>query len=155
MRAYEKTGVLSLKDLTLPAPQHLKKGVAILECVQEIPCNPCVDVCPVGAITMDDINAPPHIDYDSCISCGRCVAICPGLAIFMVQISGGRARVTLPYEMLPLPKKGDEVWALDREGNLLGTAIVDKVITRKDTPVVTVEVAAGQAMDTRAIRVKP
>jgi Fe-S-cluster-containing hydrogenase component 2 len=155
MRGYERTGVLSVDDLTLPTEAQLRKGVAIIECVQEIPCNPCVDVCPVSAISMEHINAPPEIDYDKCISCGKCVAICPGLAIFLVQITDDGARVTLPYEMLPVPSQGDEVWALNREGNILGPAVVDTVSKQEDTYVVTVLVAETFAMDTRSIRVKP
>ena len=62
MHNYEKTGVLSTKDLKLPPKKHLEKGVAILECVQEIPCDPCVASCPVNAISMKDINAPPVVD---------------------------------------------------------------------------------------------
>ena len=37
MHNYEKTGILSLKDLRIPSKKQLKKGVAILECIQEIP----------------------------------------------------------------------------------------------------------------------
>ena len=64
MHQYEKTGILSHKDLQIPSQKQLEKGVAILECVQEIPCNPCVDSCPVHAISMKDINAPPVNDFE-------------------------------------------------------------------------------------------
>ena len=69
MREYEKTGILSIKDLQVPKEKELEKGVAILECVQEIPCNPCVESCPVHAISMKDINAPPVNDFEKCIGC--------------------------------------------------------------------------------------
>ena len=106
MKNYEKSGILSKNDLILPSKKQLKKGVAILECIQEIPCNPCVDCCPVDAISMKDINAPPIVDYDKCISCGKCVGICPGLAIFVVKVKNGKALITLPYEFLPVPQLG-------------------------------------------------
>ena len=56
IKKYEKTGVLSIRNLRLPTDDQLKKGVAIIECVQEIPCNPCIAICPVNAISMENIN---------------------------------------------------------------------------------------------------
>ena len=52
MNEYEQTGVLNIKDLSLPSDKQLNKGVAITECIQKIPCNPCVDSCPFHAITI-------------------------------------------------------------------------------------------------------
>lgn len=153
MREYERTGVLSLDDLQLPSEDQLRKGVAITECVQEIPCNPCVTSCPVQAITMEDINAPPVVDYDRCVACGRCVGVCPGLAIFVVKLRGNRAEVTLPYEFLPVPKAGDSVEALDREGNVVDTGVIKKVKKQGKTWVITVEVDKTFVMDVRNIKV--
>lgn len=153
MHSYEKTGVLSIKDLKQPSKKHLEKGVAILECIQEIPCNPCVDVCPVNAISMKDINAPPVIDFDKCTGCGRCVGICPGLAVFVVKVKDGRALVTLPYEFLPIPKVGDKAKALDREGTVRDRGVIKKVVKKDKTTMITVEVNEDLAMDIRNIRV--
>ncbi|MBN1281266.1 MAG: 4Fe-4S dicluster domain-containing protein [Candidatus Thermoplasmatota archaeon] len=153
MRAYERTGVLSPTDLVLPTKQQLEKGVAILECVQEIPCNPCVDACPVHAISMKDINAPPVNDYEKCTGCAKCVGVCPGLAIFVVKQQGTKALITLPYEFLPVPSPGDVVQALDRVGAARQQATVKKVVKRGKTMVITVEVDAAVAMDIRNIRV--
>jgi Fe-S-cluster-containing hydrogenase component 2 len=153
MREYEKTGVLCKKDLQLPSKKQLEKGVAILECVQEIPCDPCVDSCPVHAISMKDINAPPVNDFDRCIGCTKCVGICPGLAIFVVKVKGKNAKVTLPYEFVPAPKAGDVVQALDRTGAVRGKARVTKVVKQGRTLVVTIEIESGLAMDIRNIRV--
>jgi len=153
MREYERTGILSTKDLKLPSKKQLEKGVAILECVQEIPCDPCVDSCPVNAISMKDINAPPINDFDKCIGCTKCVGICPGLAIFVVKVKDGKALITLPYEFLPVPKVGDNVKALDRTGDVRGEALVKKVLKIGKTMVVTVEVDEDLAMDIRNIRV--
>ncbi|MGC9554795.1 MAG: NADH-quinone oxidoreductase subunit I [Thermoplasmatota archaeon] len=155
MREYEKTGVLSVDHLRLPSEEHLARGVAVIECVQDIPCNPCVDACPVQAISMEDINAPPQMDYEACIGCGQCVAVCPGLAIFLVKVDDGRGWVTLPYEMLPVPGQGDQVTLVNREGEEVGRGTVTKVVKRRDTCVVTVEVPPALAMQVRAIRVKP
>jgi Fe-S-cluster-containing hydrogenase component 2 len=153
MDNYEKTGILLLKDLRMPSKKQLKKGVAILECIQEIPCNPCVESCPVHAISMKDINAPPINDYEKCIGCAKCVGICPGLAIFVVKIKDKKAFVTLQYEFLPVPKVGDKVDALNREGAKVGLGIVRRVVKQGKTNVITVEVDEDLVMDVRNIRV--
>jgi len=153
MHNYERTGILSAKDLKLPSKTQLERGVAILECVQEIPCNPCVDSCPVHAISMKDINAPPVVDFDTCIGCGKCVGVCPGLAIFVVKVKDKKALITVPYEFLPVPNVGDTVKALDREGKVKGNGIVRRVLKKGKTMVITVEVCETLAMDVRNIRV--
>jgi Fe-S-cluster-containing hydrogenase component 2 len=153
MRGYEKTGILTTKDLRLPSQKQLEKGVAILECVQEIPCNPCVESCPVHAITMKDINAPPVNDFEKCIGCTKCVGICPGLAIFVVKITDKKAWVTLPYEFVPTPTVGDIVQAVDRTGKTRGSAVVKKVVRQGKTMVVTIEIESRLAMDIRNIKV--
>jgi Fe-S-cluster-containing hydrogenase component 2 len=153
MRQYEKTGILSSKDLQIPSEKQLEKGVAILECVQEIPCNPCVESCPVHAISMKDINAPPVNDYEKCIGCTKCVGVCPGLAIFVIKIIDTKALVTLPYEFVPVPKVGETVQALDRTGSVRGDALVKKVIKQGKTMVITIEIDRDLAMDIRNIRV--
>ncbi|PNX47606.1 MAG: (4Fe-4S)-binding protein [Thermoplasmata archaeon M11B2D] len=153
MREYEKTGILSSKNLKLPTRKQLEKGVAILECVQEIPCNPCVDSCPVHAISMKDINAPPVNDFERCIGCTKCVGICPGLAIFVVKVKEGKAWVTLPYEFVPVPKVGNLVQVLDRAGVVRGDGLVTRVVKQGKTLVVTIEIDGKLAMDVRNIRV--
>jgi Fe-S-cluster-containing hydrogenase component 2 len=153
MPDYEKTGILSMKELKIPSKKQLEKGVAILECVQEIPCNPCVDSCPVHAISMKDINAPPVNDFEKCIGCTKCVSVCPGLAIFVVKIKDDKAWVTLPYEFIPIPKVGENVQALDRSGTSRGKSVVKKIVKHGKTMVVTIEVQSSLAMDIRNIRV--
>jgi Fe-S-cluster-containing hydrogenase component 2 len=153
MHDYEKTGILSMKELQVPSKKQLLKGVAILECVQEIPCNPCVDSCPVHAISMKDINAPPVNNFEKCIGCTKCVGVCPGLAIFVVKIKDHKAWITLPYEFITVPKVGDRVQALDRSGRSRGKAIVKKIVKQGKTMVVTIEVKSSLAMDIRNIKV--
>jgi Fe-S-cluster-containing hydrogenase component 2 len=153
MREYEKTGILSLKELRLPSQKQLEKGVAILECVQEIPCDPCVESCPVHAISMKDINAPPVTDFERCIGCTKCVGVCPGLAIFVVKVKDDKAWITFPYEFLPVPNVGDTVKAIDRTGTSRGNAVVKKVMRSGKTMVITIEVDSTLAMDVRNIRV--
>ena len=154
MKGYEQTGVISINDLRLPSKKQLKKGVAVIECVQRIPCDPCVDACPVKAISMNDINDPPVIDYDRCTGCGTCIAVCPGLAIFLVKIQGDVAFISLPYEFLPLPEVGEKVEMLDREGKKRGEAEVVKVKKIGKTAVITIAADKNLAMVVRNIRVK-
>jgi Fe-S-cluster-containing hydrogenase component 2 len=152
MREYEITGILTRKYLNLPNRDQLKKGVAIIECVQKIPCNPCVESCPVNAISMKNINAVPKIDYNKCTGCKRCVGICPGLAIFVIKLMDDKALITLPYEFLPIPKIGETVTSLDREGKSRGKAKVVKVNKSNKTNVVTIEVDKDLIMEVRNIK---
>ena len=153
MSSHEKTGVLSTKDLKLPSKEHLEKGVAIIECIQEIPCDPCVASCPANAISMKNINALPVVDFEKCIGCGKCVGFCPGLAIFVIKSKDDKALITLPYEFLPVPEVGDTVKALDRWGNIRCDGTIKQVLKKGKTMVITVEVRTDLAMEIRNIRV--
>ncbi len=153
MKDYEKTGVLKPSDIQMPSEEHLKKGVAILECVQEIPCNPCVDACPVDAISMENINSPPATNFEKCIGCAKCVSVCPGLAIFVVKIDGNKGLLTLPYEFLPIPREGEKVKIFDREGKEIGEGMVKRVKKENETHVITVETERNCAIEGRHIKV--
>lgn len=167
-----ETGVPTIDDMVdvVPPIERLKKGpVAIIECFQEIPCNPCYTSCPAEAIGgMDNINNVPVLDYDKCIGCGSCITACPGLAIFVVDYlrqssvskiswngknaQKGSSIIRIPYEFSPLPKEGDMVIALNREGITVGEARVFKVQSEKSknkTAVVWLEVDRGLVMEIR------
>jgi Fe-S-cluster-containing hydrogenase component 2 len=161
----KKTGILSAEELKdspgIPSEARRRKGpVASIECLEDIPCNPCESSCSAGAILVgDDITNIPHLDGDKCVACQTCVYICPGQAIVMVDESlpDGKAAVMMPYEYRPLPEKGDVVTALDRSGNQLGDATVTAVRHTKrmdQTPTVTIEVPREWSMQARAIRLK-
>lgn len=152
MSRYEKTGIISKEDITIPNQNYLEKGIAIIECIQHIPCNPCVESCPFNAISMPDINELPVVDFDRCVGCGKCISICPGLAIFLVKLKDNKALISLPYEFIPIPKVGDSVIALDRAGINRGKAKVKKVVKRGKTSVITIEVNDSLAMEVRNIR---
>jgi Fe-S-cluster-containing hydrogenase component 2 len=133
-------------------------GLVIVECPQRIPCNPCNTSCPVGAIVeFKDINDVPVIDYPKCTGCAMCVAKCPGLACFVADLTFGDdvALMKLPYEMLPVPAKGDRVKCLGRTGDTVCDGKVENVTEpHKDrTRVVHVSVPADKVNDVRAIRV--
>lgn len=101
---------------------EIKQGVyPVLNCVQEIPCNPCDTICPKGSIKIEGniLNPPKYLG--GCIGCEMCVAICPGLAITLVDFRKGEPIVTLPFEFEEgVIKVGDEVTLTDRLGNVLG-----------------------------------
>ena len=129
MEEYERTVVVTLDYLerlgNVPSEDRLKKGpVAMTECVQDIPCNPCFEVCPVKAIEMPEINHRPIVHFDKCIGCTLCMQVCPGLAIVMLDKSKEKPRLTIPYELLPMPERGDEVTLIDREGKDIGVGKV-------------------------------
>lgn len=103
-----------------PSEKRLAEGpVVIVECFQEIPCDPCYTSCKSGCILpFEDINDLPRMDFDKCNGCGVCISACPGLAIFMVDetYSEKEALVTIPWEFIPPPEEGSAVMGLDREG---------------------------------------
>ncbi len=110
-----------------------KRPVAVLECWEEIPCDPCVTACNTGAISMIHLSGLPVLDKDKCTGCGLCAAVCPGLAIFILNYDHDEINgtVTIPYEFLPLPEKGSHVTGTDREGKSVCTVEVTRIISAK------------------------
>ena len=125
---YTETGYFSEEHLDFPSEERMKKRpAAVAECSQPIPCNPCVDACPVGAITITkNINWSPIVDFEKCTGCGMCLGLCPGLAIFLVDLSKEKSQVTVPYELFP-PEEGQRVNLLDRAGNNIGEGTIEKI----------------------------
>jgi len=128
----------------------------IIECFEAIPCNPCETSCPVGAIKVGaNINDVPVIDYSICTGCGVCATKCPGLAIFMYQErEDGMALVGIPYEFLPVPERGQTVYAIGRNGEVLCTARVDRITrSANKTNIVYLTVPEELGRDVRHIHV--
>ncbi len=106
----------------------LVRPKAILECYEDIPCNPCSTSCPFDAIDIgENINKQPKLDPDKCTGCGICVTHCPGLAIIVAQIKFDQAIFKIPYEFNPKPKVGDIVEGVNREGIKICDAKIVKV----------------------------
>lgn len=116
-----------------PGVTHQKKIHPVIECTQNIPCNPCQDACKKGCIMIGkNITSLPVVDErQECIGCGMCVASCSGQAIFLVEedVEPGYGEVTMPYEFLPLPKEGEKGMALGRDGKEVCEATVTKIRT--------------------------
>lgn len=133
------------------------KGIhPVIECTQNIPCNPCQDACPKGCISIGkNITSLPVVKGDvKCIGCGMCVASCSGQAIFLVEddIGDGFGTVTLPYEFLPLPEIGATGIALGRDGKPVCKAEVLNIRSSKafdHTNLLTMKVPADMVMKAR------
>ena len=142
-----------------PGVTHRKGIHPVIECTQNIPCNPCQDACGKKCISIgDNITSLPIAVADSeCVNCGMCVASCSGQAIFLVDedCGDGSATVTLPYEFLPLPAEGTKGIALGRNGQEVCEAAVVSVKSLKafdKTNLLTMRVPKEYAMKARFFR---
>lgn len=157
-----QNGYPSMEELKefnrLPSEERYKKGpVAVIECIQNIPCNPCQAACRFQAIHVGTpiINLP-QLDEEKCVGCGACIAHCSGLAIFVVDktYNDTQATVSFPHEYLPLPQKGDKVKAVNRAGEVVCEAEVLRVVNTKAndcTPVITVIISKELADEVRGM----
>lgn len=159
----EKTnGIITLRKIEkyngYPSEERFSKGpVPIIECIEEIPCNPCETVCDRHLIKVGKpiTNYPRLIDPDGkCTGCTKCITICPGLAIFIVDktYSENEASIALPYEELPIPVQGEKIVGIDRAGNSVCKGFVQRVLSRKNfdhTHVVTIVIPKKFADDVR------
>ena len=153
-----RNGYMTVEELEkFPAFNYKKEGIhPVIECTQNIPCNPCQDACKFGCIKVGaNITLLPQIDVEKkCTGCGMCVASCSGQAIFLVDddIGDGYASVAFPYEFLPVPNVGDKGTALNRKGELVCPAEIIKVqkaSVMDKTMVVTMKVKQAFVKDAR------
>jgi NADPH-dependent 2,4-dienoyl-CoA reductase/sulfur reductase-like enzyme/ferredoxin len=135
----------------------------ILRCAQEIPCNPCTDVCITDGIAIPEGNllGRPKLVGD-CVGCLKCVAICPGLAISLVDKrhdpTRSVARVTVPWEMPEeLVHVGDVVPTTGFEGEPVGTGKVFRILSGKSLNrrrLMVLEVPYSEAHQVAGVRVR-
>ena len=110
------------------------KAVVIIECFEEIPCNPCETVCPFGAIKVGEpITNIPVLNEAQCVGCGRCISVCPGLAISVLNYNynENEAALTVPFEFLPLPENREEIIAVDIKGKYVAQGKIVRVIPQE------------------------
>ncbi len=135
-----------------------ERPVALVDCRQEIPCNPCEEACRKGAIRVgEDLCSAPVYDPGRCDGCGRCVALCPGMAIFLLDRRGGdgQAEVTVPWEMCGEIVEGERIWAVDGKGKVLTEGKVVKIKWmggRWPTRLVTIRIPEERALKVRGVR---
>lgn len=158
-------GVLALDELKArndfyPSEERMRKGpVAVAECVEEIPCNPCETACKFGGIRVGDpITNLPAVNVDVCTGCGLCVPHCSGMAIFILDksYSDTVGSVAFPYEYQRVLDKGDVVDAVDRSGRTVCRGTVLKAVSPKlfdRTTVVTLEVPIEFVEAVRGVRI--
>ncbi len=156
----EKTGIPSKEQIEAvkPSKERLAEGpVVIVECFQEIPCDPCYTACKQGGfLPFKDINDLPRMDFEKCNGCGICVGACPGLAVFIVDetYSEDEALLTIPWEFLPVPTEGSTVQGLNREGEAVARVKVKKVRSagkNNNTSILTLIVPKPFAYEIRSI----
>jgi Fe-S-cluster-containing hydrogenase component 2 len=164
--AQERIRVLDVDIPPLDGPGPMQRGFArdqegpagpvpVVECYQRIPCDPCESSCPTGAIRVGrDPTALPTVDADKCTGCLQCVRLCPGMAIFVVESLRERneAFISMPWEFLPLPERGQVGQGLDRDGQAICAARVVRVghfHAPGDTAVLTVAVPLQCADEVR------
>ncbi len=156
MNLLEKGYVADDEIERYPGVTH-KVGIhPVMECTQNIPCNPCQDACSKGCISIGaNITSLPVVLNDvKCVGCGMCVASCSGQAIFLVDedTGDGFGTVTLPYEFLPLPEIGEKGIALGRNGQRVCEAEVVSVRSAKafdHTNLLTIKVPSDMTMSAR------
>jgi sarcosine oxidase subunit alpha len=107
-------------------PEFSMGTIPVIHCNQEIPCDPCSQMCVHGLISIDpnDIRKVPIYQGNSycCGYCERCVAVCPGLAITLVDYRSNPFYpiVSIPYEFnRGVIKVKDKVVVLDTKGTPL------------------------------------
>ena len=134
----------------------------VIRCIEEIPCDPCIHVCPKDMIKIegDPVLGLPRVVKDECTGCMLCVAACPGLAITLVDLRGDGPDgvVVIPFELQDsVVGVGDTVDAVDMDGGFVTKAEVTKVTRKKTydrTLLITLKVPREKAAEVAGLRVQ-
>lgn len=158
----DSTGILTVEELReigrYPSEERMQQGpIAVAECTQNIPCNPCETSCPFQAITIGErITSLPVVDGSKCVGCATCVTACSGQAIFIVDKSFSKevGTVSFPYEYLVRFRKDDIVKCANRAGEYVCDGKVKRVVLTKKADhcyVVTLEVPIDMVDEVRSV----
>jgi dissimilatory sulfite reductase (desulfoviridin) alpha/beta subunit len=79
-------------------------------------CEACVEICKEDAITLDEDEEMPVIDYDRCVRCGQCVEECPTGTIGL-ELTG--YRVLLGGKLGRHPRLAEELPGLYTEDDVV------------------------------------
>jgi NADPH-dependent 2,4-dienoyl-CoA reductase/sulfur reductase-like enzyme/Pyruvate/2-oxoacid:ferredoxin oxidoreductase delta subunit len=143
------------------APDEQRPVYPVIRCVQEIPCNPCIEACPEELISMEGIMGLPEY-AGHCLGCASCVVRCPGLAINLVCEDYDPARelalLVLPFEIgedrTPL---GEQVETVGFDGEPVGRGKVIAVRERPDQDrrrLVLLEVPFGERLQVAGFTIR-
>jgi len=161
-----KAAILKSKPGPIRTREPITKGTGVFpvfHCTQEVPCNPCTSVCPVGALRTerDEITGIPYMtDLNKCIGCLSCVGICPGLAATVVDFrrDGENPTVTMAYEVQKARvEEGQLITVTDNDGAVLGLYPVKRLVTNPKFPgtlMVQVQMDKGKALKAAGIWLK-
>ena len=154
----------------VPKRAQLNRLVASIECFEDIPCTICQTVCPTSAIQIGRVARSKNeiLSESACTACGICLSACPSESISMI-----RENEQLSTSQIVLPWHGRKLWAagetcilLNRRGESLGTARVNKIFDensetgkrnagsprRPVTQLLQIEVPSHLAWEARAIK---
>ena len=70
-------GVLNPMRSRIKVMKWEAEGLYVPMSCQQCQDAPCMNVCPVKAISRDDEMGCVEVDYDACIGCRSCVVVCP------------------------------------------------------------------------------
>ena len=161
-RGISLTGSPSIQELEespgFPSKRRLLNGpIAVIECVQEIPCDVCGLICPYNAIEVSTLKSLPKLIEEKCEGCGACIPLCPGQAIFLVNhnYSREKALISFPYEFTPLPEVNSMVEAVNRLGQVITKGSIVMILDRESfdhTVVISITVPKKLAQQVRGIK---
>ena len=115
-------------------PDYSENINPVIHCFEEIPCNPCSEVCPHKSFKLKDENNIMSIPVFSgkCSGCFKCLLICPGLAITLMDTRNmpeNKAKVTIPYELSDdLINEGQLLAVTNHDGKVIGKGVIEKII---------------------------
>jgi len=82
----------SARAITVLAMENIKLGGIISHIIPELcsGCLGCINVCPFGAITFDNIKSVAEVNPALCKGCGACAAVCPSEAPTLMGFSNNQ-----------------------------------------------------------------